>query len=158
MSAWASPQRLRVHAAYRAGSRLRAEMSREDEQHWEWVSTNALSAKAAGTPQRRSIGAGPFSGRCAEQRSREGQRGVGNKRPDKPGPGDRRPVPAQGSVFAARRRHTGGAQLKTPSTGRSPLWDWLTPANSHFHSPSKRWMMGARCTNGVPSRCSIGWS
>ena len=38
MSAWPSPpQQLRVHAARTVGSRLRAEMSREDEQHWELV-------------------------------------------------------------------------------------------------------------------------
>ena len=47
MSAWASHPHSRVHAACRAGSKLQAEMSREDDQHWERVSTSAQSEAPA---------------------------------------------------------------------------------------------------------------
>ena len=106
MSAWASPQHLRVPAAYRAGSRLRAEMSREDEQHWEWVSTNAQSAKAAG---RRSEGVSEQvrSPHDAPSSAAEKTAGVGNKRPDKPGPGDRRPVPPRDPFCSPAASHDG---------------------------------------------------
>ena len=55
MSARASPPHFRVDAAYRAGSKLQAEMSREDDQHWESVSTSAQSEAPPDT--RRSRGA-----------------------------------------------------------------------------------------------------
>ena len=48
-------------------------------------------------------------------------------------------------------------KLKTPSTGRSPCGTGLLQRQSLPQSP-KRWMMGARCTNGVPSKGSIGRS
>ena len=55
-------------------SKFRAEMSREDQQHWEWISTTAQPAI-------------PASGRPAAKES--GSRSE-NKCPDKPGLGDRR--------------------------------------------------------------------
>ena len=55
MSTWASPWHFRVHDAYRAGLKLRVEVSREDDQHWEWVSNTAQSEAQADA--RRSKGA-----------------------------------------------------------------------------------------------------
>ena len=63
----------------------------------------------------------------------------GNKRQDKPGPGDRRPVPPRGSVLqpggvtlAAVASLSVGVQTEDPVNGSLSLWTGL-PRDIHFH-------------------------
>ena len=83
------------------------------------------------------------------------------KRQDKPHPGDRRPVQPSGSVLqpggvtlAAVASRSVAVQNEDSVNGSL---EQLTPRQSP-PQPPRRWITGARCTIGVPSRGSIGWS
>ena len=156
MASWTSPWHCRVHAAYRAGSKLRAGMSREDGQHWERISTTAQSAAAAAG--RRSKGESEQISSTPDAPGNAGVKteGSGNKRPDKPGPCDRRPSHAGDPFCSPAASHwprwflgPWRCKLKTPSTGRSPCGTGFTSAT--VTSTATQTLDDVR-TNGAPSR------
>ena len=101
-----------------------------------------------GHPEEAECNTAAQQARSVDKRKNRGKAGV-----------DSRPDRLRGSVLQLAVSNWQSWQpgprqcrLKTPPAWRSPCGIG-SPRDSHFHSHP-----GARCTNGAPFRCSIGWS
>ena len=187
MAAWASPLHFRVHATCRTGTKLRTEPQREDEEKWDWVipykeagcSTPAQSSGSSDTrpDKEKWERAGQKTGAASNTAAKSA--GSDDKRPnkqqlDRAKPKNERRVTRtpttavqsfQGAPWCSKAEPNWQpwqpvpwqCKLKTPSAGRSPCGTGFFPRQA-LPQPPKRWMMGGRRTNGVPSRSSDGWS
>ena len=116
MSAWASPELFLVHAAYRAGSRLRAEMSRD----WELVSTNAQSGAPASGRRSKGVLEQLGSAHDALKSAAEKTAGVGNTWPQPAIPVAGCRSKGEWEQFGPTLVVPGNVAVKTESSGKAP--------------------------------------
>ena len=140
MASWRGRRLLhfRVQAAYRTGTKLRSVLQREDEQKWEWIIPKEeagyrTSAQSAGSSDTR------------QDKEKWERVSPKTEAASNTGSNDSRPAPPRGFVAAMTTRSV-AVQTEDPICA--------LPVGT-LPQPPKRWMSGARCTNGVLSRAVL---